>query len=178
MRKIDWNSVTETKAFSHPVPGAYIVKIAGVEDIEEKEYLNISWDYIDGDLVGYNIYTYDRWGWWPCQIRRSYKPTALGFFKAFKTAVEKSNPGFVFREDDLDAMCGKKIGVVLGEEEYVSSSGETKTRLYVYSVVPVDDVKAGRAKVPPIKRIAKATEQKIYIPVQLEEINDDEPMPF
>ena len=96
MNKINWDEVQEASEFDNPKPGAYIATICRVEDVEEKEYLLIEWDFAEGTYKGNNNDTFARAGFWPIQLRRSYKPSALGFFKSFKTALEDSNPGYRF----------------------------------------------------------------------------------
>ena len=92
MRKIDWNNVRENSGFRRPTPGGYIAAIMDVEDHEDNEYLLIAWDFVDGEFRGANSETNKRFGYWPMRILRSYKESALPFFKSFKTALEKSNP--------------------------------------------------------------------------------------
>lgn len=50
-------------------------------------------------------------------------------FKTFCTSVEKSNTGFkmIWGDQFCNALKGKKIGGVFGEEEYYDSFGELKT---------------------------------------------------
>lgn len=154
MKKIDWDNVQEASGFENPAPGAYIAVICGVEDNEQKEYLRISWDFADGEYKDSNRDTYNRAGFWPIQLIRSYKPKALGFFKAFKTALEESNPGYRFDEANLQAMIGKRFCVVLGEEEYQSNDGTIKARLYVYQTRSLEAYRKGDFKVPPLKELS------------------------
>ena len=107
MNKINWDEVQEASEFDNPKPGAYIATICRVEDVEEKEYLLIEWDFAEGTYKGNNNDTFARAGFWPIQLRRSYKPSALGFFKSFKTALEDSNPGYRFDEFNLRDMVHK-----------------------------------------------------------------------
>lgn len=153
MRKINWDNVQEATGFDNPIPGAYIAVICGVEDVEDKEYLKIMWDFAEGEYKGNNRDTYDRAGFWPTVLMRSYKAKALGFFKAFKTALESSNPGYRFDEDNLNAMIGKRICVVLGDEEYRGNDGTTKTRLYVHQTCSLQAYQKGDFKVPDLKRM-------------------------
>ena len=79
-------------------------------------------------------------------------------FKRMCSAVTKSNKGFIFDGNehcDESTLIGKKIGMILGEEEYVGNDGSTKTRLYVAREVDVADIKAGKFKVPELKKLAK-----------------------
>lgn len=157
MRKIDWNNVNEANDFPTPSPGGYVAAIMNVRDVEEKEYLRIEWDFVDGDLRGQNTETFHRAGFWPYPLIRSYKDSALPFFKAFKTALENSNRGYHFNEDNLMDMRRKYIGVVLAEEEYVAKDGAVKKRLYVANTRSVDAIKKGDYKVPDLKKIPITT---------------------
>jgi len=155
MIDVNWDEIEErTGDYNNPVPGGYIGKILDVSDDEEKQYLELYWDFAEGALQDSSRQTFDRAGWWPGYSRmfRSYKPKALGFFKAFKTAVEVSNRGYQFSTRDVSALRGKLLGVVLAEEEYRASSGDIRTRLYVAQVRSVDAIRKGDFKVPGLKK--------------------------
>ena len=51
-------------------------------------------------------------------------------------------------------MKGKRIGIVLGEEEYQKRDGSVGNRLYVSAVRSVKAIQAGDFKVPPLKKLA------------------------
>jgi len=125
MRKIDWNSIPDQQDFQRPVPGGYIAVICSVDENEPREFLEIWWDFAEGPFKGANRGTFDRSNgkWWPTKLFRSYKDSSLSMFKAFKTAVEKSNPGYTFEEERVSQLVHKKFGVVLGEEEYQKKDG-------------------------------------------------------
>ena len=157
MRHIEnWDDIQEMQSgdFNTPVPGGYIAMILRVEDKEDKEYLAIEWDFVSGEYQGANQETFDRAGFWPTTLRRSYKDSALGFFKAFKTAVEASNRGYTFSSRDVQGLVGKRMGVVLGEEEYRKNNGEIGQRLYVYQVRSVKAIQEGDFKVPDLKKLS------------------------
>lgn len=160
MRQIDMKEVREAGDFSKPAAGPYICKITAVEDIEDREYLKITYDIDQGEFKGY--YTEAReahpdWLWMGAYAR-SYKPTALGMFKRFCTAVSKSNGNFVFDAGDVNSdettLIGKKVGIVFQEEEYYSNSGDKRTRLIVNHEFPVD--KLEEQKTPEPKRLPEA----------------------
>lgn len=155
MDNINWDEVQEQQPgdFNSPVPGAYIARILHVDDMEEKKCLRIEWDFAEGEYKDNNAETFGRAGFWPITLFRSYKPAAQGFFKAFKTAVETSNRNYVFRNDPR-SLEGRYMGVVLGEEEYISGKGELKTRLYVYQVRSTKAIQAGDFKIPELKKLA------------------------
>jgi hypothetical protein len=156
----NWDDIQERQDGEYPTPepGGYIAKITGYEDVEAKQYLRIFWDFAEGEFVGLNQQTYDRAGFHPYAFIRSYKPTALGFFKGFKTVLEVSNPQYRFNTRQLDAMVGKYLGVVLAKEEYRANSGEIKLRLYVAQVRSVKAIREQDFKVPDLRK-AKVTVQ-------------------
>lgn len=152
MRNIDWNQVQDAVDFPRPKPGGYVVYISKVEDVENKEYLKIYYDFVEGDLRGYYGQLFKNKGFWGGNFIRSYKEKALPFFKAFKTSVEESNPGYVFKNDP-QSLVRKYVGVVIAEEEYEANDGSIKTRLYVDKPLSVDSIKAKKYEVPPLKKI-------------------------
>lgn len=166
MRQIteeQWAQIQENEGgeFPRPAPGGYIGFIFDYEDVEhaptpdgKDQYLRIMWEFYDGPFKGYNRDTYKRLGFLPgfATFIRSYKDSALPFFKAFKTCLETSNRNYQFRTDRLDDMKLKYIGIVLGEEEYRANSGEIKKRLYVAQVRSVQAIQKGDYKVPELKK--------------------------
>lgn len=153
MRKVNWNDVQDAPEFDNPIPGAYIAGICNIQDNEEKECLKIEWDFADGEYKGNNRDTFDRAGFWPITLYRSYKPSALPYFKAFKTAVEESNPGYHFDEENLSGLIGKRFGVILGEEEYKKNDGSVGTRLYVSATKSLRAIRDGDFKIPAKKTL-------------------------
>ncbi len=159
MRHIDdWSAIQEKQdgEYDRPAPGGYAARICGVTDNEQKEYLEIRWDFAQAPYIGVNNETYVRAGFWPTRLFRSYKEKALPFFKAFKTAVEESNPGYLFDDRAVKALEGKKIGVVLGEEEYTKKDGSVGTRLYVDQVRSLQAISKGDFKIPDLKHLPGA----------------------
>lgn len=156
MRRFNWNEIQDPAEYTRPTPGGYIAVITGVQDFEDKEYIKIEWDFAEGPLSGSNRECFMRNGFWPMLFIRSYKESALPFFKAFKTALEESNPGYTFQEDRLDAMRGKKIGVVLGDKEYQAQNGEIKTSVKVQQTRSVDAIRRGEFEVPALERLKNA----------------------
>lgn len=150
---VDWSTITpmEPGDFNNPAPGGYPAVILRVEDKEDKQYLEIQWDFPSGPYQGANQETFSRAGFWPITLRRSYKDNALGFFKAFLTALEESNPGYRFDSRNISGLVGKRMGVVLGEEEYQKRNGEIGERLYVYQVRSLAAIQSGDFKVPELK---------------------------
>ena len=175
MRKIDWDSVQEAADAPRPTPGGYIARIDSVTDVAEKEYLLIEWDFAVGAFKGSNAETFARARFWPYPLRRSYKERAMGFFKRLKRDLEESNHGYTFREEELGAMRGKLLGVILAEEEYRAKDGTVKTRLSVVRTCPVEDIKAGRFEVPDVKRLKPTAAAPS---ATFTDLDDDGELPF
>jgi len=150
MKNINWDDVQEE--LTRPEPGGYIAKIVKVTDNEQKQCLYIEWDFAEGELKGYNQSVYDQYNFWPSRLIKSYKDSALRFFKGFKTCVEMSNRNYVFRNDP-QSLVGKYIGVVLGEEEYMKD-GKLKTSLYVAEVRSGKAIRDGDYTVPELKKLS------------------------
>lgn len=150
MNNINWSEVKEES--TRPVPGGYAAKITKVEDVEDKEYLKIEWDFADGEFKGNNQETFNQHGFWPMSFVKSYKTKALPFFKGFKTAVEMSNKNYVFNNDP-QSLVGKFMGVVLGEEEYQAKDGSVKTRLYVHQVRSGKSIRDKDFEIPELKKL-------------------------
>lgn len=152
MKKVDTTNVQEAGGFITLPAGIYTCVIRNVEDYPDREYLKVTYDIAEGEFKGY----YDDirsnhpdWSWSGAYVK-SYKEKALPMFKRFCTAVSKSNGNFIFDGNTVNAdektLIGKKLGIVLGEEEYWSNSGDKKTRLYVAREFPTD--KAADQKIP------------------------------
>ena len=151
MKAIDLTNVQEAQDFERVTPGGYVCVITNVEDVPEKEYLRIEYDIADGKLKDYYRSLYNNRGFWGASTIKSYKDSALPFFKGFITAVENSNNGYHW-DNDESKLVGKKVGFVLGEEEYEGRDGDVKTRLYVASIHSVQKIMQKEFKVPALKK--------------------------
>lgn len=173
MKNVNWANVEGAKEFKRVVTGGYVCNIVKVEDFEDKEYLKVYYDIAEGDFKGYYKQLYDAKQFWGGMFFKSYKETALPFFKGFLTAIEKSNSGFAANnfDGDITKLKGKKIGLVLGEEEYISNTNEIKTRLYVAQVHSVDKIKANDFKVPDLKQVERPETQS-------HTVENDDDFPF
>ena len=176
MKKFDnWESVEEVGNSVQKIlpPGGYVGKITSVTDVPEKEYLKIEWDISEGEYKGNGASCVERNGFLPSANRfvRSYKESALGFFKGFISSVEQSNPNWKWAFDEKQ-LVGKTIGVVLGEEEYRKNDESIGTRLTVKRTIPADDVRKGNFKIPDKTKLKEE-----YKPVSFTPVDDGE-LPF
>ena len=170
MKKIkNWDNVQEYVQFKNPV-GGFICEIKKVEDNEEKSYLKIFYDITEAvtddqkEFVGmYAKRKAERDFDYPKTVV-SYKedpekPVIIQMFKGFTTAVENSNAGYTWNWDE-QSLVGKKIGFVIGEEEYEGKDKDgvtpkVKVRTYVYARRSVDAIRNGDFKVPEFKKLAQ-----------------------
>lgn len=160
MKRVDTTNVQEAGEFKSLPAGAYNCIIRNAEDYPDREYLKITYDIAEGEYKGY----YDEirgkhpdWAWTGAYVK-SYKTKALPMFKRFCSAVSKSNGNFIFDGNTVNAdektLIGKRLGLVLAEEEYYTNSGDKKTRLFVNRECPVDQLAA--VKVPEVKRLKES----------------------
>jgi len=173
MKKTGWRDA-KVSTFGNIPAGAYVCEIKSVTDVPDREYLLIEYDIAEGDYIGYFSERAERWDSWPSggKMYWSYKQSALGMFKARIQAVEKSNTGYAF-DDDECTLTGKRVGLVLCEEEYRKNSGEISTRIKADRAVPVADVP--KTAVPPIRRLKEEAKSPASV---FTEISDTEDLPF
>lgn len=149
-----FDKVVASGDFERLPAGGYVVTITDVIDKPKASYLMITYDIAEGKFAGHFKETSNDLVAIH-QFIRSYKETALGMFKAFVNAVEASNDGFKWSWDEA-ALIGKKVGIVLGEEEYENNRGEVKTGLKVRSCRSAEAIRKGDFKVPEPKKLEKA----------------------
>ncbi len=168
--------------YAKPKAGGYVVKILDVNDIPldtttgKGDYLKIDYDICEGEFAGYYKELNKKFGGdWFANFIRSYKEKALGMFKHFMNCVEESNAGFSWDWNEKE-LIGKKVGVVLQEEEYRKNDGSVGVRLKVQGIKTVKQILDGDFNVPSTKKLeGNSTEQTNA--VQFEEVTDEE-LPF
>src|SRR5690554_4623694 len=100
MKDLNLKEVIEAQEFKRVAPGGYICRITMVEDVTDKEYLLLEYDIAEGEFKDYYCSLYESRGFWGAKFVKSYKEKALPFFKGMITAVERSNKGFKFDNDE------------------------------------------------------------------------------
>lgn len=174
----NWNEIekSEVVEFNNLGAGIYHAQIKTVEDVTDKEYLKITFDFVDGDFKGEGARLEKEFGKWSntFTIYKSYKENATKFFKAFITAIEKTNKGYIWNWDEK-TLVGKYFVAVMGEEEYQAESGEIKVSVKCVEQRSFEAEKNGDIKVPELKKL-KVVEQKTPEPV-VADISDDD-LPF
>lgn len=173
-----YNEAQESGEFERLPAGGYVVKITDVKDEPAKSYIVITYDISEGQYRGFYQNTDEKYVK-SHQFIRSYKPSALGMFKGFISAVDKSNGtkfGDVIEEQGLDErkLIGKVFGALIGEEEYEDNRGEVKTVLKVRTCVEADRIRKGNFKVPELKKLEKKPGE---VPSGFQQIGDAD-LPF
>lgn len=173
MRKIEnFEEVQELKD-QRLEEGPQIVVIKKVEDVTEKEYLRIEFDIANGDLKGMFESMSEQTGVWSNTgtLYKSYKQSALPYFKRFIVAVEKSNDNFKFDFDE-QKLVGKYFVINYGIEEY-EKDGEIKEGLKPVEARSIQSFKEGKIEVPKPKRLERTNVQTNKTEVEI-----DEDLPF
>lgn len=163
MRIMNWTGVEETTPFEKLPAGGYVVTIVDVEDVEDREYLNIVYDVREGEHSGFYSDDFGRRNPWAHRFVRSYKPTAEGMFKAFLSRLEESNRGFSIAQwqvySDPRALIGLELGIVLQNELYTTDRGEDRERLVVVGVYASQDIRNGEYRLPEPKDARKRVDE-------------------
>ena len=153
------NVQASTGEFEKPTAGGYCIEIRRVEDFPldpntgKGDYLRIEYDICEGEFEGYYTKQNERFGGkWFASFIRSYKDSAAGMFKHFVNCVEESNAGYKWSWQE-QSLVGKRLGVVLGEEEYVKNDGGVGTKLVVKDIKTLAQIAIGDFKIPSIKKL-------------------------
>lgn len=125
-------------------------RITDVIDHPEKSYLEVRFDIDAGDFKGFYKNLFDRNGSWRGTIIRSYKESALGFFKAFITAVEKSNNGYNWLNANWNekTLVGKYVVVNFREEEYLTENNEVRSSVKPFEFRSIPAWREGKIQTP------------------------------
>lgn len=174
MKAVNWREAPDAVEFKKMVPGGYVARIVGAEDVPEKEYLKIKYDINEGPLEGIYTEQFEKFGNWSGNFIRSYKEKALPFFKGFLTAVEESNSGYRFNDDE-NTLINKLVGVVIGQEEYLKQDGTIGVRNYVSQLRDIKAVRNGDFEIPKFRKLSSAADTSFYPAVNSGSIEDDLP---
>lgn len=171
-----YDLVNEAGEFK-PLPAMVVgVRITKVVDVPEKEYLEIYCDITKGEYANYFKTLTDNGLKDTSRHIRSYKQNALPFFKAFITAVVKTNPGYQWDWDE-QKLVGKNVIAVFGQEEYLDNDGNVKVATRVQEFRSLEAYQAGRIQVPELKKLPESEKPVEQTASPVMEINDDD-LPF
>lgn len=163
--------------------GGYVCIITEIEDKQKEERLEIIYDVAEGPYKGYYSDDFGKKNPFTHKFIKSYKETALGFFKGFLTAIDKSN-GTDFStkaEGGLQEqqLVGKLVGLVIGYEEYdTRDDGNFKQRSYVSEVRSIETIRSGDFKVPELRKTKELEGKLKSAPVDGFSPLTDDDIPF
>ena len=152
MKPINWGSVNASTEgdFQRLEPGAYVATITSLDDVPAREYATMLFDIAEGPHAGYFQDSFYADKPWAHNLTLSYKDTALGMLKGRLETIQACNPGFdpfaAWDAGRLDMFVGRKVGVVLREEEYWNKNTE-EFKLgspRCYRLCKLEDVKSGK----------------------------------
>jgi len=172
MSKLNWNydevkkGATE-EGFLNLIEGPQPAKILDAVNVEDKKYLKIKFDLTEGAFKNYyknkfeNDTSQDKK--WKGIVYLSYKVSAKHMFASFMTALEKSNPGFVFDKDKdwIKQIKGKLFVANLADFEYISSDTDDKGKFIVktftkyYRARSREALKNDEIKVPKLQELTQ-----------------------
>lgn len=155
-----WDLINEAGEFKRLPPGIYGVKITSVKNNEQGQYFEITCDITKGEYANYFKSQVDAGLKDSSKTLRSYKTAALPFFKAFITAVEKTNPGYQWDWDE-QKLVGKNVIAVFGEEEYKANDGSIKVATRVVEFRSLEAYQQGKITVPELKKLPPEETQPV-----------------
>lgn len=171
-----WDLINEAGEFK-PLPAMIAgVKITKVVDVPEREYFEVYCDIVKGEYAGYFKALTDAGLKDTSRHIRSYKANALPFFKAFITAVEKTNPGYKWDWDE-QKLVGKNVIAVFGQEEFLDNEGNVRVTTRVQEFRSLEAYNEGRIKVPELKKLPESEKPVQETSANLPEISDAD-LPF
>lgn len=167
----NWDLIDEAGELKSLPAGPQICRIIEVIDVPEKEYLDVYFDILEGEYANYFTTLFNATGKNYGRITRSYKSTAVTFFKQFIKAIEKSNPGYKWNWDEK-SLTNKTCVVVFRDEEYIKD-GQIKVNAKADEIRSLEALREGKIQVKPIKKL----EVQPTAPAAPVEIPDEE-LPF
>lgn len=163
MRKpSDYDQTQAYGTFKALPAGGYICEIKAVEETKSstgRDMLKISFDIAEGEYKGYytELYKNDKrdnrkWSGVANQLvndPQDPSKTNRGF-KTFVTSTEESNPGWQASWGDSfgASFRGKKIGVIMGREQYEKQDGSTSWSTKAKSFRSVEAIRSGDFEIP------------------------------
>jgi hypothetical protein len=158
MKKIEnFDKINEAGEYKALPPQPYVVRLTNVVDVVDKEYLEIYFDIIEpAEFKGHFKELYDATGKDYSKTIRSYKnEAAMSYFKQFTTAVNKSNPGFLWEKSwNEKDLIGKVVIANFGEEEYDDGvSDEIKVSTKVQQFRSGSAYREGKIELLPRKKL-------------------------
>ena len=142
--------------------GAYECKIVDVMHEPEQQRVWFVIDVADGEYAGYYSDAYGIQHPNSHRLLLSYRSTGdaerdariYGMLKGRLQVIDECNPGFdavaAFEADKWELFNSRKLGLVVGEQQYTSNSGELRTRPDWFHARwrNLEAVRSGKCKIP------------------------------
>jgi hypothetical protein len=183
---VNMSNIESAGSYPRPRAGGYVIKITSAVNNKKNERIDIEFDFAEGDFVDYYKDMQERFNFWGGKFAKSYKAKALPFLKGFIEAVQASNSntdGLVvgdFEDVDETKLVGMKVGMVVGEKEYIGNDGNKKVKLDTYNAnfIPADDIRSDNYTVPEFQPLEnKPPESAGVVDMSFGPISDDD-VPF
>jgi hypothetical protein len=142
--------------------------IRKVDVDEEKQYVKLYFDIASGELKNYFQEKEARYTDWSNQgiMYRSYKDSAMIYFKSFIVALEKSNKDYSFIKTNYDfkTFLNKEMVVVFGEVEipYLDDENKIKTVIKPIEIRSLEALRSGNIKTPSIKKLNDKEKEMLF----------------
>lgn len=193
LKPSNWNEIKEpTERRELDIVAA----VAGIKKavVQEDDYgakLCIVFDIAEGEYAGYYQEAFDRstfedkkWKgvlrlWLPKNDGSEQDEWTKRTLKGFTTAIEKSNPGYVWNWDEK-SLASKYIGILYRNEEW-EFNGKTGWAKRPFRAISIDSVREGSFKAPKDKPLKnKSTDYGSYSePTNYAVVEDDDnDLPF
>lgn len=185
MLGINLSNVESASGYDRPGAGGYVIQITKATPNTEKHRVEMEFDIVEGKYSGYFKEMQERLGWHNAKFNKPYTPKALPFFRGFIEAILESNgntEGLVigdFEDVDETKLVGKRLGMIVGEEEYNGNDGVTKVRLDLFNAefVTIDTIHRGEYLVPdfkPLQSKAQPSAGVVDMTAGFEPYNDED----
>lgn len=139
MITISIDNVNNNETNMKPSEGNYIFRIVNTIHRPEKEAVIIEFDIDEGEYKDYYSDLNSKFGFWALSDYRSYKGGAVKYFADFVHALEASNPGYEWDQDETK-WHGLKIAGHLYHDEYTGNNGMPKKRERIDKFFPVSEI--------------------------------------
>lgn len=96
--------------------------------------------------------------------------------KGFVTAVEKSNPGYVWNWDEMTLM-GRTIGILMRNEEW-AYNGKSGWAVRPFRAISADSVRNSEYSLPKDKPLSNASASTAYNSNDFKPLENDDDVPF
>jgi hypothetical protein len=147
--------------------GGYVLEIVKTEYVPTKEYVMLYVDIAEGPFKGYFAKKQFNGNWSKDAIKYLPLKNTEGAIKVFKgdmTAIENSNPNYIWDWEEK-SLVGKRVGGVFGKEQYEALDGTPKFRIVLKQFRSVNKILSGDFTVPETKylEIKETTPTKDYL---------------